>query len=323
MKVLMIGGTGYLGYFSVWELVERGHQVIAVGLPPAPEPGYLPDSVTVVLQNMDDLSDPEVLQLIDGCDGVVYGGGADGRNTFPPPAILGYRQANVDPIKRLIPLMQQVGSQQLTILGSYYTALDRTFPSLRIAERHPYVTSRLEQSQVAFELAGGSLAVAILELPYIFGAAPNRGTLWGSYIKQIQAQEVVDVPSGGTACVTARQVGWSVAAACERVQGHKHYAIVEDNLTYGQIYGLFAEALNLRRSFQVIPLEQKLASARQHAAQLATATQIGGYDPVGMAEMQATLLYLDPLPAREALGYGHDDLAQAIQDTVTATLKHG
>jgi dihydroflavonol-4-reductase len=55
MKVLMIGGTGYLGYFSVWELVKRGHDVIAMGLPPAPEPGYLPDNVTVVLNNIDHL----------------------------------------------------------------------------------------------------------------------------------------------------------------------------------------------------------------------------------------------------------------------------
>lgn len=322
MKVLMIGGTGYLGYFSVWELVRRGHQVIAMGLPPSPEPGYLPDEVAVVLENIDNLSDDDVLKLLDGCDAIVYGGGADGRNSFPPPVIAGYRQANVEPIRRLIPLMQQVGNQKLVILGSYYTALDRTFPLLQIAQRHPYVTSRLEQSQVAFELAGKDLAVAILELPYIFGAAPNRGTLWGSYIKQVQEQEQVLVPAGGTACVTARQVGWAVGAACDRVEGHKHYAIVEDNLTYEQIYGLFADALQLKRRFQTIPLEKTLVSARQQAEQMQTAPKLGGYDPVGMAEMQATLLFLDHIPAIEALEYGRDNLAQAIQDTVEATLKH-
>mgnify|MGYP002776987938 FL=1 len=322
MKVLMIGGTGYLGYFSVWELVRRGHQVIAMGLPPGPEPGYLPDEVALVLKNIDDLSDEDVLKLIDGCDAVVYGGGADGRNSFEPPAIAGYRQANVEPIRRLIPLMQQVGSKRLVILGSYYTALDRTFPLLRIAQQHPYVTSRLEQNQVAFELAGEDVAVAILELPYIFGAAPNRGTLWGFYIQQVQEQEVVSVPAGGTACVTARQVGAAVAAACDRITGRKHYAIVEDNLTYEQIYGLFADALQLKRTFEIVPLEKMLISARQQAQQMQSAAKVGGYDPVGMAQMQATLLFLDPMPAIEALEYSRDDLAQAIRDTVEATLKH-
>jgi nucleoside-diphosphate-sugar epimerase len=323
MKVLMIGGTGYLGYFSVWELVKRGHQVIAMGLPPAPEPGYLPDDVLVVLENIQDLSDEEVLLLLEGCDAVVYGGGADGRNLFTPPAIAGYREANVEPMIRLIPLMQKAGTQRFVILGSYYTALDRTFPLLRIAERHPYVTSRLEQNQVSFDLAGSNLSVAILELPYIFGAAPARGTLWGFYIKQVQVQEAVLVPAGGTACVTARQVGWAVAAACERVEGHKHYAIVEDNLTYTQIYGLFAEALHLNRTFQSMPLEKTLIAAQQQVEQMQAAPKVGGYDPIGMAEMQATLLFLDPMPAKEVLEYGRDDLAQAIRDTVEATQKYG
>lgn len=321
MNVLIIGGTGYLGYFSVWELFKQGHQVTAIGLPPAPELGYLPDEVEVLLTNLSTLSDDDVQKLLDGFDVVVFGGGADGRNAFPPPAIAGYREANVEPIKRLVPLMHKVGSQRLVILGSYYTALDRTFPQLRIAERHPYVMSRLEQSQVAFELAGQQISVAILELPYIFGAAPNRGTLWGAYIQQIQQQDEVSIPSGGTACVTAQQVGWAVAKACERVRGHKYYAIVEDNLTYEQIYRLFADALNLNRSFRLIPLENALTTAQEQAEKMKTALQCGGYDPVGMAEMQATQLFLDPMPAIEALEYGRDQLAKAIQDTVEATLR--
>jgi hypothetical protein len=41
-----------------------------------------------------------------------------------------------------------------------------------------------------------------------------------------------------------------------------------------------------------------------------------------MAEMQASTLHLDPMPARESLGFGRDDLSKAIRDTVEATLKH-
>lgn len=321
MNVLMIGGTGYLGHFSVWSLVNQGHQVTAIGLPPAPEPGYLPDQVKVILTNLSTMTDEEVQKLLDGFDTVVFGGGADGRNTFPPPAIAGYRQANVEPIRRLVSLMHKAGSERLVILGSYYTALDRTFPQLRIAERHPYVLSRLEQNQVGFEMAGQQISVAILELPYIFGAAPNRGTLWGAYIQQIQQQEEVSIPSGGTACVTAQQVGWAVANACERVRGHKHYAIVEDNLTYEQIYRLFADALKLNRTFRPILLEKALMAAQEQSEKMKTALKCGGYDPVGMAEMQATQLFLDPMPAIEALEYDRDDLAKAIQDTVEATLR--
>jgi nucleoside-diphosphate-sugar epimerase len=322
MKILVIGGTGYLGYFSCLDMVERGHEVVAVGLPPAPDPGMMPDAVSIVLEDIDALSDDGLTKLVSGCDAVVYGGGADGRNSFPPPAIDGYRSANVDPVRRMIPLLKRADVERFVILGSYYTALDRTFPELRMAERHPYIQSRCEQSAVAFELAGDDLSVAILELPYIFGAAPGRGTLWGDYVRQVQEQEIVTVPEGGTACVTARQVGWAVTAACERLDGHRHFAIVEENMTYERMLRHFAAALELERSFERVPLEARRARALEQARKMASAPRVGGYDPVGMAEMQAILLYLDPLPAREALGYGHDDVGRAIEESVVATLKY-
>ncbi|MCA3646707.1 MAG: NAD(P)-dependent oxidoreductase [Methylobacterium sp.] len=39
MRIVMIGGTGFLGYFTCAELLRRSHEVVAVGLrPPAPGP---------------------------------------------------------------------------------------------------------------------------------------------------------------------------------------------------------------------------------------------------------------------------------------------
>jgi dihydroflavonol-4-reductase len=322
MKILVIGGTGYLGFFSCLDMVERGHEVVAVGLPPAPAAGMMPDSVSVVLKDIDALSDDGFTKLVSGYDAVVYGGGADGRNSFPPPAIDGYRAANVEPIRRMIPLLKGADVARFVILGSYYTALDRTFPELRMAERHPYIQSRCEQAAVAFKTGGDGLSVAILELPYIFGAAPGRGTLWGDYVRQVQNEEIITVPEGGTACVTARQVGWAVTAACERLSGHRHFAIVEENMTYERMLRHFADALGLTRSFERVPLDTRRAGAVEQAERMASAPRVGGYDPVGMAEMQAMLMYLDPLPAREALGYGHDDVGRAIGESVTATLKY-
>ena len=42
-----------------------------------------------------------------------------------------------------------------------------------------------------------------------------------------------------------------------------------------------------------------------------------------MIRWQTQPFFIDPLPAMEALGYGPDDLAAAIRDTVRATLEHG
>lgn len=321
MKSVVIGGTGFLGHFITGELVARGHAVTAVGYPPAPPPGYLPAAAEVVLGDVNEMSDDALLRMFDGAGAVVFGGGADGRNLFSAPAIDGYRAANVAPMRRLVSLLLRAGVPRLVILGSFYTALDRTLPALRLGEVHPYVGSRLEQTKLTFELAGSALSVGVLELPYIFGAAPGRGTLWGFYIQHVQDHDPIPVPAGGTACVTARQVGLATAGAGERVSGHRHYAVVDSNVSYAELYRRFADPLGLTRGIRTVPREEAVADAERQLAHAATTGKEHGMNAVGLAELQAVPAHLDPAPAMEALGYGPDDLAAAIADTVRATLQ--
>lgn len=323
MKIVLIGGTGFLGWFTTVELLARGHRVLAIGLQ-QPAPGTMPDGVETVAMDIDVASHDELCELLDGADVLIHAAGADGRTMFDAPAIAGFRRANVEPMRRLLPAMKERGVRRLVILGSYYTALDRLFPDLGICERNAYPRSRREQADLAFALAGDDLSVGVLELPYIFGAAPGRGTLWGFYIDAIRAHpDTMPVAPGGSACVTAAQVARAAAGACERLEGHRHHPIGGENLRYASIYRLFADALGLSPRLVPTAQDEALASARQQQRRLAEAGKETGYDPVDIARWQAQPLYLDPQPAMEALGYGPDDLAAAVRDTVRTTLVHG
>jgi nucleoside-diphosphate-sugar epimerase len=319
----MIGGTGFLGWFTTSELVARGHDVVAVGLEP-PAPGTMPPDVATVAMDVD-AADPGALgRLLDGADVLVHAAGADGRAMFDAPAIDGFRRANVEPMRRLLPATKARRVRRLVILGSYYTALDRLFPELGICERNAYPRSRREQADLAFELAGDDVSVGVLELPYIFGAAPGRGTLWGFYIDAVRAHpDTMPVAPGGSACVTATQVARAAAGACERLEGRRHFPIGGENLRHASIYRLFADALGLSPRFGTKPPDEAFAHAHAQRRRLAEAGKETGYDPVDVARWQSEPLFLDPLPAMEALGHGPDDLAEAVRDTVRATLAHG
>lgn len=322
MRVVVIGGTGFLGHFIVSDLVRRGHSVHAFGFPPAPPFGYLPPSTEITLSDIGTLSDRELVQVFGGAGAVVFGGGADGRDLFPQPAIDGYREANVKPMERLIPLLIEAGCPKLIILGSYYTALDRTFPELNLARVHPYIASRKEQSDLALALAGSNLAVGILELPYIFGAAPGKGTLWGFVIDKIQKEESVPTPTGGTSCTTGRQVGEATAAACERLEGHRHFAIVNSNHSFLELYKWFAESLGLNRTWLPLARDEALSLAQQQLKRLAAEFREQGMNPIALVEAQGIPLYLDPLPAQEQLSFHWDDMRLAVEDSVKATLAY-
>ncbi len=319
----MIGGTGFLGYFTCVELLARGHEVVAVGLKP-PAEGQMPPGATCVSLDTTTCSDDDLGGLLKGCDAVIHAAGADGRNSFPAPAIDGFRAANVGPIRRLMGAMRAAGCPRLVIFGSYYTSLYRLFPHLGFLSGGAYPLSRQEQTELAFDLAGQDMDVAVLELPYIFGGAPGRGTLWGFYMDHVRGHDPeVPVPAGGSACVTARQVALAAVGACERSEGHRTYPIGGENLTYAQIYGLFADAMGLSRRFVVKPAAPAVEAAEAQRAQLAASGTETGYDPVAVARWQEQFLFLDAAPAMQALGYGPDDLAAAIRATVEATDRHG
>lgn len=62
-------------------------------------------------------------------------------------------------------------------------------PQMQLQLKHPYIKSRLEQEDVAFKYADENMAVAVLELPYIFGVQPGRKPVWTILAEQLKRFE--------------------------------------------------------------------------------------------------------------------------------------
>jgi nucleoside-diphosphate-sugar epimerase len=321
MHATVIGGTGQLGHFVIKHLENLGFTTTAVGLGKLPEPGYLPTGTKVLLKDTSNCTQLELQELISGSDVIIHAAGADGRALFDAPAIDGFRAANVQPIKSLIAAMKETGAIRLVILGSYYTAMHRLFPKLNIPAKSAYVLSRLEQANIAFQEAGSQIDVAILELPYIFGAAPGRGTLWDFYIQTLlNTKDEVPVHMGGSACVTMNQIGIATANASLHSTGKCFIPIGNENFTYQEIFEMFAKALGVQCSIVPKPIDYFLEKARQQKAQLQEKGKESAYDPVGLLYMEELNFFIDPAPAMHMLKYEAEDIATAIEETVKATL---
>ena len=79
MNVLIIGGTGLLGFEGAKTLIERGHTVTSLSLPPIPPGAQFPDEMKNELGNFMELSDQELAEYLRGCDGLVFAAGIDER----------------------------------------------------------------------------------------------------------------------------------------------------------------------------------------------------------------------------------------------------
>ena len=128
MKVFMIGGTGLLGSQAAKELIERGHEVTSIALPPLPEGAVLPPEMKIEYGNYLEMSDDEIRAHFKGMDGFVFAAGVDERVEGPAPIYDLYKKYNIDPVKRLLGLCRECGVQHVAICGSYFSYAAKTWP---------------------------------------------------------------------------------------------------------------------------------------------------------------------------------------------------
>jgi dihydroflavonol-4-reductase len=320
MQVLVIGGTGFIGYPAVLELLRRGHRVTALALRQPASQQPLPPQVKLILADIDKFSDEELGQLFRGHDGLVFAAGADDRVTPRAPAYPFFYHANVESAVRVFSLARQVGVRRGVLMSSYFVHFARLWPEMQLGIRHPYIRSRLEQQEQVRRAALPDLEVVMLELPYIFGVTSGCKPLWAPLIDYVRSPWPLFYPRGGTNMVAIQNVAEAVAGALEWGAAGTAYLVGDENRTWAELLNRFS--LLLGKHKRVITLPTPLLRIGLWFVQVLHRLQgrEGGLDPVAFARLQTAQTYFDPEPARRALGFGKGGLDQALADTVQACL---
>ena len=147
MKIFMIGGTGLLGSQAAKELINRGHSVTSIALPPLPAGAKLPDKMKIEFGNYLEMSDDQIKAHFKGVHGFIFAAGVDERLEGPPPIYDMYKKYNIDPIKRLLRLAKESGVKHAVVLGSYFAYFNKIWPEMELAKWHPYIRARKDQGR--------------------------------------------------------------------------------------------------------------------------------------------------------------------------------
>ena len=180
----------------------------------------------LTLGNMNDMSDEELKAQFIGMDGFVFAAGVDERIEGPTPIYDFFKKYNITPLERLLRIAKASGVKHAVIAGSYFSYIAKIRPELELTKWHPYIRSRIDQENMALSFADDNFSVAILELPYIFGAQKGRKPVWVFLVEMLQGMKGMALyPRCGTAMVTVRQVGEAIAGGIERTRGGVAYPI--------------------------------------------------------------------------------------------------
>lgn len=317
-RVLVIGGTGLLGYHTTLELLAREYAVTSLSLPPMPVEDLFPDTVENVLADVTEICDDDLLALLAGTHAVVYAAGADERVTPTAPAARWFYEANVVPTQRVARLARQAGVARFVLFGSYTAEFADVWPELGYRTRNAYPRTRLLQEEVACLEGEGAMDVMTLRIPYVFGTMPGRTPLWQVFIDIVRGQEgFVAAPAGSTSSVTARQVGQAAVGAIERGRHGARYAINAYELTYRELYRAVCEALDRDPAdVGAVPFDVTRAALAQVDATTAAAGFEHGIHVVDAGAFQDRRAVTDPEVTRAELGFEHDDVPAAIESTL-------
>ncbi len=318
MHVFMIGGTGLLGSEAARQFIDRGDTVKTLALPPLPAGAPIPPEMEIVFANYLEKSDEEIAEMMKGCDTFVFAAGVDERVEFPAPVYEAYRKYNIEPVRRLLTIAKAAGVKHAVILGSYFSYFAKEFPDMALTKKHPYIRSRIEQEEVALSFAeDGTMDVAVLELPYIFGTQPGRKPVWVILIEQLNGMKPCTMyPKGGTTMVTVRQVGQVILGAADKAKGGVCIPVGYYNMTWNDFLRIVHAAMdkpkrhifNIHKpSFQLFGLHMRKQYKDKGIE--------SGIDPVGLADIMCMNTFIDPKFCKE-YGVTDDDIKSAIFDSV-------
>lgn len=318
MKVCLIGGTGLLGSEAARELIARGHQVKAIALPPLPEGAVLPPEMEISFNNYMTMTDDEILEMFEGCEGFIFAAGIDERVEGPPPVYDLFKKYNIEPLERLLRLAKESGVKHSVVHGSYFSYFAKEWKDLNLTEHHPYIRSRIDQEKMALSFADDNFDVAILELPYIFGAQPGRKPVWVFLIENIRAMGKTTLwPKGGTTMVTVKQVAQATAGALEKNKGGQSYPIGYYNMTWKEMLTIMHKHMGEPdRKIVTIPTFLFKLNAKKMQKDFVARNIEPGLNMIEFVKLQCANQFIDKSLGSIPLGVKEDDIDAAIGESV-------
>jgi dihydroflavonol-4-reductase len=241
MRVLVTGGTGFVGGHTVAALRERGHEVRLLARDPSrvgPALGPLGfDESGIETMRGDVLDEDAVIRASAGCDAVVH---AAAVFTYDARRVDAMRATNTRATQLVLGTANRLHLDPIIHVSSYVALLPPSGPVLGPDEalKRPaaaYPATKAASERVARDLQATGAAVTILQPGLVLGPHdPHFGEsaqLVGSLLRGLVPLR----PRGGFPIVDVRDLAQAVSVAMEAGRGPRRYLVGGRFITLGAL----------------------------------------------------------------------------------------
>ena len=232
-KLLILGGTGFLGYYTTMLALKKGYEVGSISLNDVTLEGWYPKEVDVRFTDLFETDEDTLTEMFKGYDYMIYSVGPDDRETPKAPAYEYFHRRLVVECAKCFRAAERAGIKKAACFNSYFAYFARRNPELKLAEKHPYVRCRVEQAKLLNEQKK-KMEVVILEFPYIFGVMPERMPIWKSVFldRYANGHKRIFFPKGKTTMTAVEHIAEAAIGAIEYGKDGERYPVGDENQSF-------------------------------------------------------------------------------------------
>jgi dihydroflavonol-4-reductase len=317
-KILITGGTGFLGTHIVRQLIDAGEKNLRVMASSVPEwmtdAGVEPSVGSVT--NRED-----VAAAVRNVSSIFHLAGKVSRDNEDAAAM---NRVHVEGTRILCEAAKEAGVQTMLLASSSGTIavsedeqiFDETFPQpVEVFSRWAYYSSKYYQERAAIEnFDGEGRKLVILNPSLLLGPDDDRLSSTKPVLDFL-GRKIPYMPSGGLSFVDARDAAAAFVAALEKGRHQEKYLLGAANMTFPQFFGRLERLSGVSAPMLKVP--KKLAMAGSTMIE-SVFKNWGRSSPVASKEVEQAeyFWYFEASKAEEQLGFAARDPQETLQDTI-------
>jgi dihydroflavonol-4-reductase len=317
-KILITGGTGFLGTHIVRQFLEKGEKNLRVMASSVPV--WMKDSgVEAVEGSITNRED--VISSVKNVSAIYHLAGRVSRDNEDAAAM---NKIHIEGTRILCEAAKESGVKTFVLASSSGTIavsetaeiLDETYPTpIEIISRWAYYASKFYQERTALEnFEGKGFKLVILNPTLLLGTEDERLSST-KLVLDFLARKIPYTPSGGISFVDARDAASAFLNALESGRHQEKYLLGAANMTFAQLFGRLERLSGISAPMLRLPKKLAVSGASFIDSVFKNWNKTSPVQPKEV-EQAEYFWYFDSAKAEEELGFAPRDPQETLQDTI-------
>ncbi|HEX6125597.1 MAG TPA: NAD-dependent epimerase/dehydratase family protein [Pyrinomonadaceae bacterium] len=318
-KILITGGTGFLGTHIVRQLLDAGQRNLRVMASSVPD--WMTDSgIEPAIGSVTDRED--VAAAVKNVSAIFHLAGKVSRDNEDASAM---NKIHVEGTRLLCEAAKEAGVQTLLLASSSGTIavsedeqiFEETFPQpVEVFSRWAYYASKYYQERTASENFDGDGRKLVILNPSLLLGPDDERLSSTKPVLDFLGRKIPYTPSGGLNFVDARDAASAFISGLEKGSHQEKYLLGAANMTFADFFGRLERLSGVSAPMLKVP--RKLAMAGSSMIE-SVFKNWGKASPVAAKEVEQAeyFWYFDTSKAEGELGFSPRDPQETLQDTIS------